>query len=153
MLNNNVSVQSGTGYKPPSHARSEWLRAVIRPLPREEGERCSVKPASHLFRNLLSQAFAQQTRFTFGLDWASKNLLQQIRPVGRANVPPSQCPHIGQKPLLLSSDISLPTRPWHFAYAAAISPQLHESVETDGDDQSEQDDLHTKLISNKEFRR
>ena len=57
------------GYEPPDHAGSEWLWAVIRPLSREGGDRCSVKPASRialLFRNRLSQAFAQHTRITLG---------------------------------------------------------------------------------------
>ena len=34
----------------------------------------------------LSQAFAQHTRITLGLDWAAQNMPQQIRPVG-----PGQC--------------------------------------------------------------
>ncbi|KAF8094494.1 hypothetical protein N665_0360s0001, partial [Sinapis alba] len=80
--------------------------AVIRPLPREGGVRCSVKPASRialLFRNRLSQAFAQHTQITLGLDWAAQNMPQQIRPVGRASVPPSYSPHMGHKPSLLNS--------------------------------------------------
>jgi len=59
-----------------SHSESEWCRAVIRPLPRAGGDRCSMKPASriaHQCKNRLSQAFAQHTQITHSLDWAAQN--------------------------------------------------------------------------------
>ncbi|CAH8353860.1 unnamed protein product [Eruca vesicaria subsp. sativa] len=71
-----IKVGGPAGYEPAGHGESEWRWAVIRPLQREGGDRCSVKPASRIalpFRNRQSQAFAQHTRLTLSLDWAAQN--------------------------------------------------------------------------------
>jgi len=54
---------------------SDWHQPVILPLPREKGDRCSVKPASRSalhFRRQANQAFAWLEWLTLGLERAGQ---------------------------------------------------------------------------------